>query len=231
MRRTILVLAAVSGVALTAACGNSPEKVAGEAAPIGATSPTPPSSSTTAAASPSSPPASVKPSSATSEPSSATSTPPSNGSPKTSTLVLGPTGLGKLKIGMLPKAATATGEINAPVPEQGCGYALIKAAKSEDIGVTYSADRGLVAIPAYNRIATPEGIRIGSTVTQLKAAYPDLVRRLVEEGDPAEIGDKESNDAFAGKTDEHKGVHYRFRFVNGKVTEAGLEHDDQNCYE
>jgi hypothetical protein len=220
MRRTILVLAAVSGVALTAACGNSPEKVAGEAAPIGATSPTP--SATAAAPSPSSAPASA-------EPASATSTSSSSGKP--SALVLGPTGLGRLKIGMLPEAATATGEIDAPDPDQGCGYAALKSAKSDDVQVTYSADRGLVAIPAYGRIATPEGIRIGSSVAQLKAAYPDLVRRLTEEGDPAEIGDKESNDAFAGQKDRHKGVHYRFRFENGKVTEVGLEHDNQNCYE
>jgi hypothetical protein len=232
MRRTILVLAAVSGVALTTACASSPEKVAGEAAPIGATSSA--AASTSSAASTSTSPGAPKPGAPKSgEPQSGK---PQSGAPKTeapknTVLVLGPTSLGKLKIGMLPKAATATGEIDAPVPAQGCGSAALKSANSDDVKVTYSADRGLVAIPAYGRIATPEGIRIGSSVAQLKAAYPDLVRRITEEGQPAEIGDRESGDAFAGKGDEYKGVHYRFRFLNGKLTELELEHDNQNCYE
>jgi hypothetical protein len=232
MRRTILVLAAVSGVALTTACASSPEKVAGEAAPIGATSSA--AASTSSAASTSTSPGAPKPGAPKSgEPQSGK---PQSGAPKTeapknTVLVLGPTSLGKLKIGMLPKAATATGEIDAPVPAQGCGSAALKSANSDDVKVTYSADRGLVAIPAYGRIATPEGIRIGSSVAQLKAAYPDLVRRITEEGQPAEIADRESGDAFAGKGDEYKGVHYRFRFLNGKLTELELEHDNQNCYE
>jgi hypothetical protein len=232
MRRTILVLAAVSGVALTTACASSPEKVAGEAAPIGATSSA--AASTSSAASTSTSPGAPKPRAPKSgEPQSGK---PQSGTPKTeapknTVLVLGPTSLGKLKIGMLPKAATATGEIDAPVPAQGCGSAALKSANSDDVKVTYSADRGLVAIPAYGRIATPEGIRIGSSMAQLKAAYPDLVRRITEEGQPAEIGDRESGDAFAGKGDEYKGVHYRFQFLNGKLTELELEHDNQNCYE
>jgi hypothetical protein len=232
MRRTILVLAAVSGVALTTACASSPEKVAGEAAPIGASSSA--AASTSSAASTSTSPGAPKPGEPKSgepqsgEPQSGT---PKTDAPKSTVLVLGPTSLGKLKIGMLPKAATATGEIDAPVPAQGCGSAALKSANSDDVKVTYSADRGLVAIPAYGRIATPEGIRIGSSVAQLKAAYPDLVRRITEEGQPAEIGDRESGDAFAGKGDEYKGVHYRFRFLNGKLTELELEHDNQNCYE
>jgi hypothetical protein len=232
MRRTILVLAAVSGVALTTACASSPEKVAGEAAPIGASSSA--AASTSSAASTSTSPGAPKPGEPKSgepqsgEPQSGT---PKTDAPKSTVLVLGPTSLGKLKIGMLPKAATATGEIDAPVPAQGCGSAALKSANSDDVKVTYSADRGLVAIPAYGRIATPEGIRIGSSVAQLKAAYPDLVRRITEEGQPAEIADRESGDAFAGKGDEYKGVHYRFRFLNGKLTELELEHDNQNCYE
>jgi hypothetical protein len=237
MRRTILVLAAVSGVALTTACASSPEKVAGEAAPIGASSSA--AASTSSAASTSTSPGKPKPGEPKSgepksgepqsgEPQSGT---PKTDAPKNTVLVLGPTSLGKLKIGMLPKAATATGEIDAPVPAQGCGSAALKSANSDDVKVTYSADRGLVAIPAYGRIATPEGIRIGSSVAQLKAAYPDLVRRITEEGQPAEIADRESGDAFAGKGDEYKGVHYRFRFLNGKLTELELEHDNQNCYE
>jgi hypothetical protein len=237
MRRPILVLAAVSGVALTTACASSPEKVAGEAAPIGATSSA--AASTSSAASTSTSPGTPKPGApkpGAPKPGAPKSGKPQSGTPKTeapknTVLVLGPTSLGKLKIGMLPKAATATGEIDAPVPAQGCGSAALKPANSDDVKVTYSADRGLVAIPAYGRIATPEGIRIGSSVAQLKAAYPDLVRRITEEGQPAEIGDRESGDAFAGKGDEYKGVHYRFQFLNGKLTELELEHDNQNCYE
>lgn len=223
MRRTILVLTAVSGMALTSACVNSPERVTGEAAPVGGVSPKPSSARATPSSAPGSAP-----------PTSPVASPPTSPSPRSSTrpvLVLGPTGLGKLKIGMSPKAATATGEIDAPVPQSGCGAAVLTSANSDDVRVIYSAERGLVAIPAYGRIATPEGIRLGSTVAQVKAAYSDFVLRRIGEDDPVDIGNRGSGFAYAGQNDGYANVHYRFRFKNGKLTELGLEHDRQNCYE
>ncbi|GGN50767.1 hypothetical protein FHR83_009008 [Actinoplanes campanulatus] len=216
MRHTILVLATAAGVAAAAGCAGSPQRLDGQASPAGAATPAPPSATTAApAVSPAVSP-SVTPSSASPKPSKTSRSP--------TTPVLGPTGFGKLYVGMSIKAAAATGEVDAT--GTGCGSAPLKSANDADVTVIYS-ERGLLYIPAYGRIATPEGIRIGSTYEQVDRAYSDFFLRAID----AEGGFNGSGTAFAGEKDGHAGVHYRFAFKNSKVTELALEHDDQNCYE
>ncbi|GAA4944580.1 hypothetical protein [Actinoplanes utahensis] len=224
MRRAILALAALSGIALTAGCAGDPQHVAGEARPAGGATAAP---STAPAFTPAVSPAT------SSSPSAGSSPSPSKTSekPKSTTLVFGPTGVGKLKIGMSVKDAVATGEmgsVGAAEPSvEGCGSSVINAAKSADVKAIHSSDRGLVYIPAWGRVATPEGIRIGSTYEKVKKAYPDLVFRVHEE-----------NFVFNGDADASSGrdaggdeVHYRFSFDDYKLVEMALEHDHQNCYE
>ncbi|MBB4753249.1 hypothetical protein [Actinoplanes lobatus] len=212
MRRTILIIATAAGVAAAAGCAGSPQRLDGQASPAGAATPAPPSATTAApAASPSATPSSASP-----KPSKTSRTP--------TTAVLGPTGFGKLSIGMSIKAAAATGEVDAT--GTGCGSAPLKSANDADVTVVYS-DRGLLYIPAYGRVATPEGIRIGSTYAQVDRAYSDFILRAID----AEGGFNGSGTAFAGEKDGHEGVHYRFAFKDSKVVELALEHDDQNCYE
>ncbi|MEV6298962.1 hypothetical protein AB0M02_06110 [Actinoplanes sp. NPDC051861] len=215
----IMVIATGAAVALTAACGNSPEQVAGEAQPVGGASPAPSATSAgPATASPSAAPTTAQPSSPT----------PSRtaGKPQSRALVLGPTGLGQLKIGMSVKDAVATGEIKAAYKGEGCGSSELRAAGSSDITVITSSDKGLVFIPAYDRIATPAGIRIGSTIAQVRAAYSDFALNPIDEEDFQGTGR-----GLAGTEDRYDGVHYRFHFKNNKVAELALEHDEQNCYE
>lgn len=137
--------------------------------------------------------------------------------------MLGPRGLGKLKIGMTVKAADATGEIDAS--GTGCGSAPLKSARDADVSVMYS-DRGLIYIPAYGRIATPEGIRIGSTLKQVKNAYADFIIHTIDEE-----GFTGNGRAYAGREDGYDGVHYAFFFQDGKLDRLGLQHDEQNCYD
>ncbi|MBO3740930.1 hypothetical protein [Actinoplanes flavus] len=204
---------------LVTGCANAPQTVAGEAKPAGVASPSP---------SPSPSASSAKPASS---PSPSSSSSPS--STKSAALVFGPTGVGKLKIGMSVEDAVATGELKSPdLVAEGCGASEIRAAKSSEVKTTHSTDRGLIAIPAWGRIATPEGIHIGSTLAQVKAAYPDFEWRNIEELPVEVLEATPGGDAYAGWDDEYKNVHYRFRFDNkNKLTELGLEHDKQNCYE
>ncbi|MEV0902696.1 hypothetical protein [Actinoplanes sp. NPDC049802] len=215
MRRTILVLAVVAAVTLAAGCSDSPENVGGQAGPVGTAAPT---FSPSSASSPSP--------SMTSAPAASPSSTPSSKPSRTSTaLVLGPTGYGKVKIGMSLDEAAATGQLKTvDRVEEGCGYSKLKTA---DVKIAHSTDRGVVYIPGEGRTATPEGIRVGSTLAQVKEAYsdftiPDIAGMVEFEGDGA---------AYAGTKDKYTIVHYRFDFRDSKVFQLGLEHERQNCYE
>ncbi|RAK28832.1 hypothetical protein B0I29_119170 [Actinoplanes lutulentus] len=140
--------------------------------------------------------------------------------------MFGPAGLGKLTIGMTVAQAKATGLITnyEGGSSPGCGASVLKA--SPDAGsVVHSPDLGVISIPAYGRLATPEGIRIGSTLKQVKSAYDDLLAGGVDD-----TLDSGNGRAWATGDDGDK-VHYRFHFTDSKVAELFLEHDNQNCYE
>ncbi|GAA4943684.1 hypothetical protein GCM10025331_33160 [Actinoplanes utahensis] len=138
--------------------------------------------------------------------------------------VLGPTGIGKLQIGMTTQEAEATGMVEAGEGDDDCGSWYLKPDVNGDAVVGWSS-RGLVSIPAYDRIVTPEGIRIGSSLDQVEAAYDDLTG-VAADKDGGSWGD---GPALGGQEDEHAGVHYRFLFVNGAVVKLILEHDQPRC--
>ncbi|WP_152628488.1 hypothetical protein [Actinoplanes utahensis] len=138
--------------------------------------------------------------------------------------MLGPTGIGKLQIGMTTQEAEATGMVEAGEGDDDCGSWYLKPDVNGDAVVGWSS-RGLVSIPAYDRIVTPEGIRIGSSLDQVEAAYDDLTG-VAADKDGGSWGD---GPALGGQEDEHAGVHYRFLFVNGAVVKLILEHDQPRC--
>jgi hypothetical protein len=228
MRRSMIVLATAAGIALTTGCANTPQRVEGEAIPVGAASPVPSATRAVTTSPPvSSSPSLSPPASAGTPKSSTTSKKPSQ--PKVTRVigpanVLGPTGLGKLQIGMTKKEAEATGMVEAGEGDQHCGSWYLKPDTNGDAGVSWSS-RGVVSIAAYDRIATPEGIRIGSTLAQTEKAYEDL-SGVATEKNGGSWGD---GAALAGENDKYSNVHYRFFFVNGAVTKLKLEHDQPGC--
>ncbi|MEV6596962.1 hypothetical protein AB0M36_08885 [Actinoplanes sp. NPDC051346] len=175
MRRATTFVGAILAIAVIAGCTSTPQHLEGAAAPAGSAS----SASPAASASPT-------PVSTPSRPAVPSKTPvktkpitPTNADqPASAKLVLGPTGLGALKLRMTAKQAQATGMIRlfAKPSDGGCGSSLLKGSTSDpsnQIDVYHSANFGVVMIAAYGKIRTPEGIGLGSSEAEVKRTYPD----------------------------------------------------------
>ncbi|MEU7830532.1 hypothetical protein [Nonomuraea sp. NPDC049129] len=93
---------------------------------------------------------------------------------------LGPYGYGNLKLGMTASKARATGRIvhKAVGDSARCtGWDLKENPYGEyRVGVYVSKKRGVSMIVAPPGLKTPQGIGLGSSNAQLKAAYPGLRR-------------------------------------------------------
>ncbi|MET8151503.1 hypothetical protein ACIBSW_20305 [Actinoplanes sp. NPDC049668] len=154
--RTAPLAGAALCLALAGGCGSPVPVLDGEAAPIGAASP---SAAT-----------------ASSAPTSAAPVAPS---------VIGPFGVGALRLGMNRKQAEATGLITkwvAGTPDQCTITAHLRdrdrrPEDADDPGgegsIYYSEDGGVQAIDAHVGLHTPEGIKLGSSWAQVQKAYPD----------------------------------------------------------
>lgn len=90
----------------------------------------------------------------------------------TDTNVFGPDGYGRLKLGMTLEQALASGEISPVKSASGPCVQFVLRAHPDAGGFITSTD-GVVIIDAGEGMRTPEGIGIGSTVEEFKAAYPD----------------------------------------------------------
>lgn len=199
LARTALV-AAVSLGALTGCNSDDGDQTASE--------PTADSSTTA----PSTPTSSAPPESPSSPQES--STPDSEG--------LTSEGYGKLKLLMTPKQIKQTGE--ATVGEwqiggesMGCAPLDIKsqpAREGLDDGIV-SPDQGLVEISVPEGLSTPEGIHIGSTEAEVKAAYPDAKPWL---------------EGFAAKTDRPDTA-WTYTVSDGVVDWLALTRTDAVCFE
>lgn len=91
---------------------------------------------------------------------------------------LGPYGYGKVKLGMSTKKARATGEIvlKMAAGEGSCSGWDLKAHPTgkNSVGLYISKQFGVAVIFAPKGVKTPRGIGIGSTMKQVKKAYPRL---------------------------------------------------------
>lgn len=226
MQRNIPIAGAIVGLALLTGCGPSVQHLDGPAVPVGAAS----SSSAAAANGPSSSPAASHPvtPSAVPGPSRSVSGAPQPQPGKTAATdpVLGPTALGKLRIGMTVSEARATGLI-VGYRDGGtaCGSSTLRGAPTGAGMVVHSPRRGVVAISAYGSTRTPEGIGIGSALDEVKRAYADL--------SPSEADDtlnRGSGRLWANLHDGDK-VGYRMMIRGKMVVELAIEHVDQDCYE
>ncbi|MET7420390.1 hypothetical protein [Dactylosporangium sp. NPDC005555] len=208
MRTTTMFTAlAAAAVLLTACTTQSPERQAGDALPAGS------AAAPTSAAAP--PPAT--PSSPASSSPAASSSSSTSGTPA---LVLGPQGYGTLRLGMTKEQASATGLIT-PFDNSGCPQAFIKGLPAGKGWVVVSPNLGLVAIEGWEQLATPEGMRIGTSADEMRSKYPTW-----------KVAD--SNGSWARgyvKVPGNDKAEYRIITMNNKVTEVTLQAANQNCYE
>jgi hypothetical protein len=137
-------------------------------------------------------------------------------------LVLGPNGLGPLRLGVSLGEANATGLVDhIDAPSQGCSTGLLKGehTRPEEAALFVSAHLGVAAIYAYGDIATPEGIKLGSTYDQVHAAYPAW------QG----IEGRQGHGLVAVPTNSN--AKYRIDISGGHVVELDIQLTDQDCYE
>ncbi|MFC0861608.1 hypothetical protein ACFHYQ_04770 [Sphaerimonospora cavernae] len=132
---------------------------------------------------------------------------------------LGPHGYGAVKLGMTVKQAKATRKVVQKMPGGGgcSGWDLKKFPTPKDsVGVYISPKVGLAAIFAAKGMRTPEGIKIGSTAKQLKAAYPHIK--------------KDFHGFYSITVPGNKKAYYTFGVTRGKVTEYGMALNEQDCF-
>jgi hypothetical protein len=140
----------------------------------------------------------------------------------TGPLVLGPTGVGPLLLGMSLDDANATGLVDhIAAPTQACSEGLLKGehTKPDEGALFMSAHLGVAAIYAYGDVATPEGIKLGSTYDQVHAAYPSWRGIDGEQGHGLIAVPNNSN------------ANYRIDISGGQVVELDIQLEEQDCYE
>ncbi|WP_214319933.1 hypothetical protein [Nonomuraea sediminis] len=135
---------------------------------------------------------------------------------------LGPYGYGDVKLGMTAKQAKATGAVvekNGDSSGEGpcSGWDLKKFPTGKDyVGIYISKKYGVVLIAAGKGVKTPEGIRIGSTGKQLKAAYPHIK--------------KDVHGFYDIKVPGNKKAYYSFTVEHAKVTDFNIVANNQDCF-
>lgn len=141
-------------------------------------------------------------------------------------LVLGPTGIGALTLGLTRQQAEATGLVKpfTHADDTNCAWTTtFVAAPPTDTtaGTVLASDTfGVAAIFAYGTIGTPEHVKLGSTNADLSNAYPGAVLK----------GSTDHGNVLA-KVPGNGSASYRFELQHGTVTEVALLLNDQNCSE
>lgn len=178
---------------------------------------TPTSSSSTATSSSSSTATSSSPSTAPTPRATRTAAPTTI----PAALVLGPDGLGPLKLGMDRGQAEATGMVepfrNEPMSDRCSWRSRLTGAPAGEGIVLHSDTLGVATIDAYEGVRTPEGIGIGSPVAAVDQAYPGWRDNVLGRGWAPVPG--------------HDGIGYRIQDDDGKVSRMTLQYARQDCYE
>jgi hypothetical protein len=131
---------------------------------------------------------------------------------------LGPYGYGAVKLGMSAKQAQKTGKIVKKLGGEGCTGWDLKAHRTpkDRVGLFISKKLGVAAIFAFKGVRTPEGVGIGSTMKQLKRAYPHI--ETPAGGFPV------------AKVPGNRKAAYYFLLSHGKVYEMALTLKNQDCF-
>jgi hypothetical protein len=131
--------------------------------------------------------------------------------------VLGPTGIGKLALGQTLEDAQTTGQLGAVVQDGGPGGCSIYKLMSRTSGEIYVA--GTVQAIAAQPAQTPEGVGPGWTIAHVKAVYPEVDERFVEE-----------NGQILVSVPGNSSAHFRLEFADGLVTGVSLQAADRSCF-
>jgi hypothetical protein len=100
-------------------------------------------------------------------------------------LVLGPTGIGKLRLGMSERQAAATGDATMSTDRKSRDSAKCSLEEAYGVTIHFSRDHGIVGLAGPpERTRTPEGIGTGATAADITAAYPTVANP--ELGSPQE---------------------------------------------
>jgi hypothetical protein len=133
---------------------------------------------------------------------------------------LGPYGYGAVKLGMSSKKARATGKIvlKMSAGAGSCSGWDLKAHPTgkDRVGLYISKKVGVAVIIAPKGVKTPQGIGLGSTMKQVKKAYPRL--KTAASGFPYVSVPGNSKAYYAFLTD-----------AKGKVREMAFGLDTQDC--
>lgn len=128
--------------------------------------------------------------------------------------VLGPDGYLSLRLGMSYRDATATGLLDpgsGPPAQEGCASYRLAEGAATISEITISGGDGIVRFRAADA-QTPEGIRSGSSLDQLRSAYSDL--------------SGESNGYVASASESAR---YVFTVAQDTVSQVQLESRDADC--
>ena len=221
MRRTSLLGSVLLSVALIAAgCGSPVPRADGPAGPV---TPSPAGSTISA---PAVPPSNTPPVTTAATPAAPGRTRAAH-SP-TGPLVLGPDGLGPLKLHMTSKQASATGLIDGwreGLVPWGCRLQAHLLAGDNTSLVGYDDKGGVEVIVAYPGLSTPQGIHYGSTKAQVIKAYPTWTSfEGRDAGHPQADG---RGDVFV--PGNHKAV-YEIVTAGGHVTSLTMYSVPQACF-
>lgn len=133
-------------------------------------------------------------------------------------LVLGPTGLGALRFGMTGKQAMSTGLLASPPPrrpdDSRCTRYPLVGGTVQDAFALVSPDRGVVWIAAPRAVRTPAQVGAGSTLAQVRAAYPGLSAA--------------GNGSMAAPVPGNAAAQYRFSFDKGTALAVAMT-KNQDC--
>lgn len=89
-------------------------------------------------------------------------------------LVLGPAGIGKLRLGMSEKEAAATGQVTDYSATEWKDGTKCASQTVDGVNVGFSRHHGLAVITVAGGARTPQGVGAGASVDQVAAAYREL---------------------------------------------------------